>query len=635
MEVTNETLTITRYDPSQRPQVLNIKPELTAANAAQKSTVDNDDTEGANSATATSQGVKEDEPIRTEDTGIAVLKTKTSDIKAPVVEHPSGVIHYLLTELLTYKDVEDKDPSAASKKPEAETLATDHFKVQTNGTVASSPGTSTSAGSSESQDMKKSEKSEFKPEQHPIYIFRCFILQCLTELLQSYNRSKIEFINFSRKADPKAMTPSKPRSGVLNYLLNDVIPVDTLNHEETVPYRKKTNTSNWAMSAIVSLCLKTNESGYEKKISAVDEDDQADLLFVRKFVLEHALKAYKDANASDEYPDIKYARLLDIADLFQRLLMGRLIAAGGSMTPGVEVGYQKSIAKLMFEKNFISALTSSIADIDLNFPGSKRAIKYILRPLKQLTSAAVALSESSSISTTPGQTTDEDEISTATSVSEAGDEREETPDLFRNSTLGMFEPGREEESSSESSEGDNEMYEDEYDEGIEYEDDIPRDGDEVISDSEDEMGDAGHMEGLHGDPGVNVEVVIDDGDDDADDSEEDPDDSEDMDTDDVEVLDEVSGDDNGSMAEGEDEEWQDEMEDGEGPIEDFGMEQDLSQDQDAESAVRDIVREFGASEAALQRLEGLGDGHTDLAMDIENGTYMDDVVRHDEDEDGM
>ena len=78
--------------------------------------------------------------------------------------------------------------------------------------------------------------------------------------------------------------------------------------------------------------------------------------FVRKFVLEHALKAYKDASSSDEHPDIKYARLLDIADLFQRLLMGRLVAPGGPTNQSTEHGVQHSIAKLMYEKKFHSCL---------------------------------------------------------------------------------------------------------------------------------------------------------------------------------------------------------------------------------------------------------------------------------------
>lgn len=620
VEVTNEKLEIPRYDGSQRPQTLGLKPE-TADNMTQQMPATGPE------AAAAESGQEQDS---TEKIPVDVAeRAKTTENKAPVVEHPSGVVHYLLSELLSYKEVEDKDPSKQVTHDES-SGGSNPSKPSNTGSI---PGLVLPP--SESNLPKKTEKPEFKPEQHPIYVYRCFILQCLTELLQSYNQTKVEFINFSRKADAKATTPSKPRSGVLNYLLNDLIPVGTLAHGDSIAYRKKHRTSNLAMSVIVALCLKTNETGYEKKPGSLDQDEQPDLLFVRKFVLEHALKAYKDANASDEYPDMKYSRLLDIADLFNRLLAGKLIAPENPSATPVEVGAQRAIAKLMFEKNFIAALTSSIADVDLNFPKAERAIKYILRPLKHLTNTAIYLSETSSISTTPGQT-DEDDISSATSVSEMNEEREETPDLFRNSTLGMFEPGREDESDSNSSEGDDEeMYDDEYDEGMEFEDGMERDGEDVVSDEDEDLGEAGQMEGLHGDTGMDVEVVIDGEDDEPSDEDEDLDASE-NENDDVEALDEISGDDEGaSLAEGEDDEWQDEMEERDGDPEDFDANGGLDRDhQDADSAVRDIVREFGGAEAALQRLEGLAGNHgpSELDMDIESGRYMDDVIHRDEDE---
>lgn len=646
IEVTNEKLEIARYESSQQPQVLSLKPEAKEpAEKEIKSTQDQTAASSSEDVTREAHGQNEElKPSNDESEQADVQKPKPTEIKAPVVEHPSGVIHYLLSQLLVYKEVPDPPDSQTAKSqepfaeapPEVLDIAESAISAPASGPSALSPA---SIANANSNDTKKAEKPEFKPEQHPIYVYRCFLLQCLAELLHCYNRTKIEFINFSRKADPKAMTPSKPRSAILNYLLNDVIPVGTLSHEDTIEYRKKNLTSNWAMSAIVSLCLRTNENGYPNKRDTVDEEDEADLLFVRKFVLEHALRAYRDANGSEEHPDVKYARLLDLADLFNRLLMGRLVPASSTPSPGVEGGFQKSIAKIMFEKNFIAALTGSIADIDLNFPPAKRAIKYILRPLKQLTATAIVLSESSSISSVPG-TMDEDEISSATSVSDMNDDREETPDLFRNSTLGMFEPGRDQESSSESSEGDEEMYDDEYEEGMEYEEGIERD-DEVISDEDEDLGEAGPIEGLHGDAGMDVEVVIDAEDEEPSDDDEDQEDSEDMDEDnEIEVIDEITGDsENASLAEteGQDEDWQDE--DGE-DIARFNEENDLdqgfSQDaQDTENAVRDIVRDFGGPEAALQRLEGLEDGQRDLAMDLEEGIggrYMDDVVGHEHDE---
>ena len=644
VEVTNEKLEISRYDSTQRPQNLQLKAEPKAESKESKPAAEADamNQESVGAGPVENQSIDETKSPINEHRAPLTQKPKVTEIKAPVVEHPSGVIHYLLSELLSYKDVADKDPTMTTKENMAEVTTPtppDHQSIgeATNGTAATSLSTTPSPAPADFSENKKVEKPEFKIEQHPIHFYRCFILKCLTELLHCYNRTKIEFINFSRKAEPKAMTPSKPRSGVLHYLLGDVIPVGTLNHEETIAHHKKHTTSTWAMSAIVSLCLRTNENGYNKKQGSVEEDDEPDLLFVRKFVLEHALKAYKDANSSEEHADVKYSRLLDIADLFHRLLQGKIVPPVGTPAPGTDGNFQKSIAKLMFEKNFISALTSSIADIDLNFPGSKRAIKYILRPLKHLTSTAVTLSQESDISTTPGQT-DDDEISTATSVSDLGEEREETPDLFRNSTLGMFEPGREEESSSDSSEGDEEMYDDEYDEGLEYEDGLDRDEDEVISDEDEELGEAGHLEGLPGDAGMDVEVVI-DGDDDEpsdDEDDEDQDDSEDMDDDnEVDVIDEINGDsENASLAEGEDDGWQDEDgDDIERYNEEDGFGNDLSRETDAESAVRDIVREFGGPEAALERLQAMEDGPSDLQMDIDPGRFMDDVVHRDE-EDG-
>ena len=608
IEITNEKVEIKNYDASHQPQNLVLKPEVTIPTPPEESDPPEEKLEQdaekskGNAANDTAQ------PSTEEGSTAMVQKSKASETRAPVVQHPSGVIHYLLCELLTYKEVNDKDQvSAAKPSPVQDGVRELESDVEMDDGVT--PTVAVSPQSAESNSNKK-DKLEFKPEQHPIYIYRCFLLQCLTELLRCYNRTKIEFVNFSRRADGKATTPSKPRSSVLNYLLNDLIPVGTLNHEETINFRKKCNTSNWAMSTIVSLCLRTDENGYAKKRGSMEEEDDTDLQFVRRFVLEHALKAYKDANTSDEALDIKYARLLCLADLFNRLLTGRVVQNVSAQPSELSTGPQKLIAKIMYGKEFISALTSSIADIDLNFPGSKRAVKYILRPLKQLTQTAIMVSETSEDSPTTGQT-DDDEISTATSVSEMDEEREETPDLFRNTTLGMFEPGREEESSSDSSDDDEDMYDDEYEEGMEYEEEMEHDG-EVVSDDEEIEG-VGPMEGMPGDASMNVEVVINGEDDEIDvDSDEDDDDQdseEELDEEDeeVEVIDEITGDDeNDSLAGADEEAWQDE-EEAEEYSEENGMDGGFGPSQDPESALRDMAREFADAPAALR----------DIALDLE------------------
>lgn len=599
VEVTNDLLEIRNYEKGQRTQVLSIKPEV--GNPSEpKTSPYGDDADPTSEDSKKTQNNPEENVPNDEESKATAQKPKSAEIKPPVVEHPSGVIHYLLHELLAYKDVEDKEQPLPAKE------STDEGPSNAAIANGSSIPSSILSVAAESNESKKVEKPTFKADQHPIYIYRCFILQCLAELLRCYNRTKVEFINFSRKADPKAATPSKSRSVVLNYLMKELVPVGTLNHDESISHRKRSSTSNWAMSAIVSLCLRTNEFGYEKKRGSLDEEDELDLLFVRKFVLGHALEAYRGANTSEESLDVKYARLLSIADLFNRMLSGKYVQSTTTHATELATGPQMALAKLMFEKNFISALTVSIADIDLNFPGSKRAVKYILRPLKQLTSTAIILSES--IAGIPGQT-DDDEISTATSVSEGDDEREETPDLFRNSTLGMFEPGREEESSSESSEGDEEMYDDEYDEeGMEYADGMERDGDDVISDEEEEIEGVGHIEGLHGDAGMDVELVMED--DEQSDDDDDQDESEDDMDEDEDVVDEVTGDsENDSAGDG----WQDEGEEVGQYAEEDGLEHDP---QDHESAVRELVRGFAEGAEIVQ----------------DDNEYMNTVIQEDDDD---
>src|SRR5262249_46213256 len=153
---------------------------------------------------------------------------------------------------------------------------------------------------------------------------------------------------------------------------------------------------------------------------------------------------------------------------------------------------------------------------DLTFSGSKRVVKHILKPLNELTDTAYNLSLQSPNSITSALgSSEEDVISSASSVSEGENNREETPDLFRNSTLGMLEPNRQGDPSSESEE-DDEMYEEEeYGDEMEYEEGMPapeaNDG-EVVSDEDidEELGGPGPVEGLPGDIPMDIELVMED-----------------------------------------------------------------------------------------------------------------------------
>jgi E3 ubiquitin-protein ligase HUWE1 len=477
-------------------------------------------------------------------------KTATQDSKRPVVETPDGVIHFLLCELLNYREVDDKDQSQLSKEG-AQT------EEQTS---VPSEGAVDDTRVPDGKDRKA--KNLFKADEHPIFVYRCFLLHCLTELLQSYNRTKVEFINFKRNAQLFANTPVKPRSSVLNYLLTDLLfPSHMDNSTNSWLYRKKYATAVQTQNLLVALVTRTGEKPVDRNRDKYDYEDEPDLLFVRKFVLDTMLKSYKDATISNDPFDTRYNRMLSLAEVMH-LMMGdkdKDPVVSRNSTDSLERS-QAQMRRLMYEKGYLAALTASIADIDLAFPPVKRTIKYILRVLRLLTSTAIHLSHSNIIPSVATQDNTEDELISTSSLSDIEDDREETPDLYRNSALGMHEPGRDmdDDYSEDSEDGtpltyirttndvltaiddDEEMYDDEYDDDMGYE---SEDREEDVSDREDEEGleGMGPIEGLSGDPGI-IEVTMEDDnddedeDDDMDEDDEDEESDEDEDSDDMDDV---------------------------------------------------------------------------------------------------
>ncbi|KAK0249144.1 E3 ubiquitin-protein ligase tom1 [Friedmanniomyces endolithicus] len=564
VEVTHEMVEIGRFDGNPtRAQTLALKKEKLAepTPASDQPASGEEKAEGAQPSVEGTVVAKEQKPV---------------EVKPPVVDSPDGVVAFLLRELSNYKDVEDRSVTAAKEGvPAAQTNGDAEHDVDMPDAASSAstmpppPTIVTSTSEADADAAKPAEKPMFVAEEHPIYIYRCFILQCLTELLQHYGRTKVEFINFSRKPETQPITPAKARAGTLNYLLNVLIPVGTLDHKDDIQFRKRLATSNHATNVVVVLCSKTPERSFRtpRGIEPLPEID-TDLTFVRKFVFEHALRCFKEATTSSEPLDQRYSRLLALGELFNRLL-NKADRDGALSDPN----HKQQIGRLMYEKGYIAALTSAIAELDLNFPYAKRAVKYILSPLRQLTDLGVELSQTSDLSSSSAQGTsaDEDDASSATSLSQEDeeDERELTPDLLRNTALGVLESGgdHDEGSSEEDDDEDDEGMEyDEYEE-MEYEEEAMAEHGDVVSDEEEGAEGMGHIEGMPGDVDMDVEIVMDNEGDVEDMEEDDDDDEEDEEEDDVEFadhIDEITGDDeNASMGEGDEGEWEEEDEEGE------------------------------------------------------------------------
>ncbi|CAK5281578.1 unnamed protein product, partial [Mycena citricolor] len=317
--------------------------------------------------------------------------------------------------------------------------------------------------------------------------YLCFLMQCLTELLFSYDSCKAAFLSYSPKrkstATPSKEFSSKLRSVTLNFVLAELVVFETINHQPSSDGYDRITACNWAMSLLVALCVDTSSGADVKEVSA-------ELTAVRKFVLETINRAIKDLPAVDSV-EARYGRLLALADLCHRLLTVRVNT--NSRKHQEETPTQ--VAKIMLEKNFVATLTTALSDVDLNYPNVKTLVASILRPLEHLSKIAIKMSRTPTKGKGALDGLKDDEVESVSSedseevedeeIDDAG--REETPDLYRNSALGMYSGEMDDVNFA----GDDEMDEDEEDD----EEDVEMDfGEETGSEDTSESGDEGDEE---------------------------------------------------------------------------------------------------------------------------------------------
>ncbi|KAJ7770214.1 hypothetical protein DFH07DRAFT_269298 [Mycena maculata] len=421
------------------------------------------------------------------------------------------VVHFLIAELMR-STKPDPTPS-----PEV-------------GAAVSDPGSAPDASSAEPQTDPTTEEST-DPASKDRYQYSCFLMQCLTELLFSYDSCKLAFLSYSSKKRPSPSSkdiPNKLRTTTLHFLLSDLISFETINPQPNSDARDRITVCNWAMSLLVALCVDTSSTHELKDVSP-------ELVSVRKFVLEAISRAIKDLSASESVEG-RYGRLLALADLCHRLLTVRFNTSSRKNQDDTPT----HIAKVMLEKNFVATLTTALSEVDLNYPNVRGLVASILRPLEYLTKIAIKMSRTSNRNkdVVEGQ-----KVESASSLASEDDEeemqdttREETPDLYRNSALGMY--GGEMEDVHFGAE-------DEIDEGEEDEDeDVEMDfGEETGSDDTSNTGDEGEddVENPTRQPG---EVWDPEGDDEEDEEEEDlveQDEEEDDEDDEEDVNEQIEG----------------------------------------------------------------------------------------------
>ncbi|KZV95100.1 hypothetical protein EXIGLDRAFT_644511 [Exidia glandulosa HHB12029] len=343
------------------------------------------------------------------------------DDTPPVLESRSleTVVHFLVSELMK---VSRPALTFAVSGPASSTTAavTTPSNVTQQDTDAGEAAATDPSPGAPAPDIRNDHAQEFA--------YACFLMQCLTELLFSYEVCKSAFLSYSRS---KSATPSKEgksKPTVLHFLLHDMISYGELTgHSASEGSRRRMLLCNWAASVVVALSVDVSPVHDLKEIST-------DLVAVRKNVIDAVNKAIKESSPTETVA-ARYGRLMAMAELCYRLLTVKVHPANKTHE---DVAIHTS--KIMLEKGFVATLTNALAEVDLNYPNVKNLISAILRPLEYLTRIAIKMGKTSERAKA-GEEKDEDAMSTDVSDDEEEDEdmdREETPDLYRNSALGMY-----------------------------------------------------------------------------------------------------------------------------------------------------------------------------------------------------
>ncbi|KAF9362900.1 hypothetical protein BGX34_005286 [Mortierella sp. NVP85] len=500
---TLKTCKVVKYDLSYRTMQLAlaklaVPPKIDAKNE-QEATVDNKEHKTDQEKTKDSNA--EETTAGPSSAAAAISTTINEATKRYSSEVSEAVISYLVTELLNSRFLVSS-PSDQSLQNES--------KESTN-----KPETVDDSPSKEGSEKASSTEASTDPE----FIHRCFLLQCLNELLASYPTCKFDLVNLSRRKNNKDSplhTTNKHKGNWLSYLLSELIPGHpTVSQQSDLEKRKRLIESNFASGVLVAMCTNSDEEEEKKP--------NGDLAHVRRFVIDGITRAFKDAIASSEPIEIRYGRFLALSKLSYKILSSSHVIGA---LPRTNDDMSINIVKVMLDKGFIMTLTSVVGDIDLNYPGAGDFVNAVLKPLEYLTRLSLKMSRAAESGPKPKRLSTP--LSGQGSVAGSSDD---APDLYRNSSLGMFD-GANMESDEDGHPGDS-MSEEEMYEGAEFEGETASDasdlsdedvseGDEDEDDGEDDVQDPFH--------------------DDLGSSDEDEDDHEDEDDDLLENEDEDDGD---------------------------------------------------------------------------------------------
>ncbi|KAI9357936.1 hypothetical protein DFJ73DRAFT_173945 [Zopfochytrium polystomum] len=322
---------------------------------------------------------------------------------------------------------------------------------------------------------------------HKRHLARGFILIALDELFLNFPFLRAFAVQGQSAGKPASRGSKQP---FLHHLLNDLLPygLDYDASSATIEASNRFWESARAGHTVSVLC--------DASSLLVDASFGQELLSVRKVVVESIVRAFKEASSSTESINAKYSRFLALSELcFNILPMG--LNSNSAKTEESS----SSVAKIMLEKGVVNLLTGVLAEIDIHHPSARRLTAVVLKPLELLAKVAIRLArapetsaksdEADAMSTdepTVGVEVEEELQRGGTGHSSTAAEQAEISDIFRNSSLGLFNVPQDEDGDAEDDDDDDDE-DDDDDDGYEEYDEEEYSGEEDEDDEDDDDSD--------------------------------------------------------------------------------------------------------------------------------------------------
>lgn len=316
-------------------------------------------------------------------------KPNTEQSKDWVPSPPSGVIHLLLSQLM----------AAAKKDWLSEPI-------------------------SENNKTVESEKdSRPQPAKNPVCAYMIFLLKMLAELITSYKQCKFEFLTYDRR-NSYTERP-RPRSTALNFFLYQLLDKNSSKDQNKDESKRKDIISMLAKSVLVGFLTSVFDADNDK---LDPKKADSDLTFIRKFVIEALIKVLKSSTNSSKLLEENVNKLDVWFNIIGSMVYVQAPYLRLMIDPNKIDADRYQICRLMIDLNVPAAITDCMAKLDLNYPFCKKLFNDAVETLNAINSTRSDFADLFKV-----ENHDDD-----VDVDEESD-KEEVPNMFRNSALGMYD----------------------------------------------------------------------------------------------------------------------------------------------------------------------------------------------------